>query len=81
VKAVVTSDDLPDLPSGIVPMGELPMNPRHLSLNVLARGKVLYDGHAVAAVAATSPLSRRKRLNSSKSTTKSCRIIAMSLTR
>ena len=27
----------------------------HLSCNILARGKVLYDGHAVAAVAATSP--------------------------
>ncbi len=55
VKAVITSEDLPDLPSGGAMMGELPMNPRHLSLNVLARDKVLYDGHAVAAVAATNP--------------------------
>lgn len=55
VKAVITSADLPELPSGIVPMGELPMNPRYLSMNVLARGKVLYDGHAVAAIVATSP--------------------------
>ena len=55
VKAVITSADLPDLPSGVVPMGELPMNPRHLSLNVMARDKALYDGHAVAAVAATNP--------------------------
>ena len=31
------------------------MNFRDLSANCLARGKVLYDGHAVAAVAATSP--------------------------
>ena len=36
-------------------MGEIPLNPRHLSLNVMAKDKVLYDGHAVAAVAATSP--------------------------
>ncbi len=55
VKAVITSADLPELPSGVVPMGELPMNPRYLSMNVLARGKVLYDGHAVAAIAATNP--------------------------
>ncbi len=31
------------------------MNFRDLSYNCMARGKVLYDGHAVAAVAATSP--------------------------
>ena len=55
VKAVITSADLPDIPAGVVAMGELPMNPRYLSMNVLARGKVLYDGHAVAAIAATSP--------------------------
>ena len=41
VKAVITSADLPDLPSGVVPMGELPMNPRHLSVNVMARDKAL----------------------------------------
>ena len=55
VKAVITSADLPDIPAGVVPMGELPMNPRYLSMNVLARGKVLYDGHAVAAIVATNP--------------------------
>ena len=31
------------------------INPHHLSMNILARDKVLYDGHAIAAVAATSP--------------------------
>src|SRR3954454_22169219 len=35
-------------------MREGPMNFRDLSYNCMARGKVLYDGHAVAAVAATS---------------------------
>src|SRR5262249_22458225 len=35
---------------------EGPMNFRDLSRNVMARDKVLYEGHAVAAVAATSPL-------------------------
>ena len=55
VKAVVTSADLPKLQSGVVPMGELPMNPHYMSMNLLAHDKVLYDGHPVAAVAATSP--------------------------
>ncbi len=35
-------------------MGEGPMNFRDLSRNCMAADKVLYDGHAVAAVAATS---------------------------
>src|SRR5262245_24560242 len=49
VKAVVTSADLADQPAT---GGE---NDLHdLTRNVLAREKVLYDGHAVAAVAATS---------------------------
>src|SRR5215467_645455 len=55
VKAVLTGDELPELPDKAEPMGEVPTNLRHATCNVLARGKVLYDGHAVAAVAATSP--------------------------
>jgi CO/xanthine dehydrogenase Mo-binding subunit len=55
VKAVVTSADFPQLAPGVVAMGELPMNPRYMSMNLMAQDKVLYDGHAVAAVAATSP--------------------------
>src|SRR5205814_4541706 len=31
------------------------INMRHASHNIMAHGKVLYQGHAVAAVAATSP--------------------------
>ncbi|HEX3537967.1 MAG TPA: xanthine dehydrogenase family protein molybdopterin-binding subunit [Stellaceae bacterium] len=54
VKAVVTAADFADIPSEEAFMGEGPMNFRDLSYNCLARGKVLYDGHAVAAVAATS---------------------------
>jgi xanthine dehydrogenase molybdenum-binding subunit len=55
VKAVLTGADLPDIPGTTAQLGELVVNTHHLSLNVMARGKVLYDGHAVAAVAATSP--------------------------
>jgi CO/xanthine dehydrogenase Mo-binding subunit len=54
VKAVVTRDDFGDQPSEIVPAGEMPVNYRDVVRNLLAREKVLYDGHPVAAVAATS---------------------------
>jgi xanthine dehydrogenase molybdenum-binding subunit len=54
VRAVVTSADLPDQGSRMVELGEGAVNMRHLSANVLARGKVLYKGHAIAAVAADS---------------------------
>ena len=56
VKAVVTSAELPEL-SGLaidVPEGGH-LNLRFLSNNCLADDKVLYKGHAVAAVAATNP--------------------------
>ena len=52
VKAVVTSADFPDIASEEAFMGEGPTNFRDLSRNCLARGKVLYEGHAVAGVAA-----------------------------
>ena len=55
VKAVVTSADLPVLSGRPVDVAEgSPLNPRFLSNNVLANGKVLYQGHAVAGVAADS---------------------------
>ncbi|MCB9940532.1 MAG: xanthine dehydrogenase family protein molybdopterin-binding subunit [Planctomycetaceae bacterium] len=52
VRAVVTSADLPEQGDRIVELGEGAANMRHLTANVLARGKVLYKGHAIAAVAA-----------------------------
>src|SRR5579883_336596 len=55
VKAVVTSADFPELPDKMEAAGEAPVNLAHLSENLMARDKVLYDGHAIAAVAATSP--------------------------
>ena len=54
VKAVVTRDDFEDLPSELVPAGEMLVNYRDMVRNVMAREKALYEGHAVAAVAATS---------------------------
>jgi CO/xanthine dehydrogenase Mo-binding subunit len=55
VCAVATSADLPEPGDRIAELGEGAVNLRHLSSNCLARGKVLYQGHAVAAVAAVSP--------------------------
>jgi len=55
VRAVVTSAELPQPSGKVTDLGEGAMiNPRFLSNNILAAGKVLYKGHAVAAVAATS---------------------------
>src|SRR6267154_4452951 len=55
VKAVVTRADFPDVPPEKAHIGAAPHNLRDLSLNCMAKGKALYEGHAVAAVAATSP--------------------------
>ena len=62
VHAVMTSADMPDIPSQEAFVGEGPTNFRDMSLNVMARDKALYEGHAVAAVAATSASIARKAL-------------------
>ena len=54
VKAVMTVHDLPKAEARMAAAGEMPINVKYLSNNVLADGKVLYKGHAVAAVAATN---------------------------
>src|SRR5207244_1731385 len=55
VLAVITGADLPECAAS-ARLGELgEVNLRHLSNNVLAQDKALYAGHAVAAVAATTP--------------------------
>src|SRR5579862_2064082 len=55
VKAIVTGKDLPKAENKLEQAGEMVINPMYLSMNILAHDKVLYDGHAIAAVAATSP--------------------------
>ena len=52
VRAVVTAADLPQVADRMVDLGEGEMPLSYLKGNVLASGKVLYQGHAVAAVAA-----------------------------
>ncbi len=54
VKAVVTSADFGDLPSEFIPAGEMMVNYRDMTRNIMAREKALYAGHTVAAVAATT---------------------------
>ena len=55
VKAVITSDDLPDLTDGNAEM-------YNILDNCMARTKAFYDGHAVAAVAAIDAPTARKAL-------------------
>ena len=54
VKAVVCRDDFPEMPSEVIAAGEMLMNYKDVTRNVMAREKVLFEGHPVAAVAATT---------------------------
>ena len=62
VKAAVTRDDFPEMPDEMAAVGELMINFRDVTRNMMAREKVLYDGHPVAAVAATSDAVARAAL-------------------
>ena len=56
VKAVLTSRDMPDLGAKLADLGEGAVASYiFMSQNLMAADKVLYKGHAVAAVAATDP--------------------------
>ena len=54
VKAVVTSADFPEQAFAYVGPERVAQNFWHMTRNIMAREKVLYEGHAVAAVAAAS---------------------------
>ena len=62
VKAVVTRADFPDIKSDEIVHGEADESLHDIVVNVMARDKALYEGHAVAAVAATSATVARKAL-------------------
>lgn len=62
VKAVVTGADFPNLESLIVSAGESSGDIIHVSRTCMAHEKVLYEGHAVAAIAATSARVAREAL-------------------
>ena len=55
VKSVVTAKDLPDHDFAYIGPERVAVNFYHVTRNILAREKALYEGHAVAAVAATTP--------------------------
>lgn len=54
VKAVLTSADLPAQPFDYIGPERVAVNYWHMTRNILAREKALYEGHAIAAVAATT---------------------------
>ena len=62
VKAVVTAADFKDPASEFVPAGEMLINYRDVMRNTLARDKALYEGHPVAAIAATTDAVAREAL-------------------
>ncbi len=63
VKAVITAKDFPEQANLIVPTGEMQVNLRDVTRNVMAREKALYEGHPVAAVAAVSEVIARQALS------------------
>jgi len=54
VKAVITGADFADQPSEFAAAGEMMINYRDVVRTVMAREKALFEGHPLAAVAATS---------------------------
>ena len=54
VKAVITGNDFPDQKFEYIGPERVAVNFWHVTRNIMAREKVLYEGHAVAAVAAIS---------------------------
>jgi len=54
VMAVATCEDLPAISTEMMAAGEGAADVKDVAQNCLAQGKALYNGHAVAAVAATS---------------------------
>ena len=64
IRAVVTAADLPLAEDAAVVLGSgPPVNLSHVSSNVLAREKVLYRGHPIAAVAAVSAHAAQEALS------------------
>jgi CO/xanthine dehydrogenase Mo-binding subunit len=60
VKAVVTSKDFPEQNFAYIGPERVAVNFWHVTRNIMAREKTLYEGHAVAAVAATDAATAAK---------------------
>jgi CO/xanthine dehydrogenase Mo-binding subunit len=63
VKAVITGADFPDQEFKYIGPERVQQNFWHMTRNVMAREKALYEGHAVAAVAAVDPTTAQKALS------------------
>ena len=64
VRAIITGADFPAVKHELVHAGAAGvLNVREMSENCMARDKVLYDGHAVAAVAADNPHDAEQAVN------------------
>ncbi|MGE4218017.1 MAG: xanthine dehydrogenase family protein molybdopterin-binding subunit [Alphaproteobacteria bacterium] len=62
VKAIVTGADFPDQDFAYIGPERVAVNFWHITRNTMAREKALYEGHAVAAVAAADPATAAKAL-------------------
>ena len=62
VKAVITAPDFPEQKFEYIGPERVAVNFWHVTRNVMAREKVLYEGHAVAAVAATDAATAEEAL-------------------
>ncbi len=62
VRAVITASDFPEQKFEYIGPERVAVNFWHVTRNIMAREKVLYEGHAVAAVAAISDASPRQAL-------------------
>lgn len=62
VKAVLVGSEFPEIESQVAAAGELDINFRDLTRNMMAREKVFYDGHPLAAVAATNEVVAKEAL-------------------
>lgn len=63
VKAIITSDDLPEITDELAMDKGQPPDFRDMSANILAREKVLYEGHAIAAIAAIDDMTAQQALS------------------
>ena len=73
VKAIATAADFPDVSAEIADQEEGgTVNYGFYSRNVMAREKALYRGHAIAAVAATSAATLRRRPCGSSTSNSKC---------
>jgi xanthine dehydrogenase molybdenum-binding subunit len=63
VKAIVTADDFPIFTDRSLDFGETMGNIRIIAENIMAKGRVLYKGHAIMALAATDAHIAEEALN------------------